>query len=500
MQKHSEVAHYINHQLTTPAGNKHFPVYNPATGQIIKQVTCATPSEINHAIESAKNAFISWSQMPPLKRARILFRFKTLLDQHTDELAKLLTEEHGKTIDDAKGEVLRAIELVEFTCGSPSLLQGNYSENVAAEIDTYTIKQALGVCVGISPFNFPVMISTWMCIPALACGNTFILKPSEKDPSSTILLATLLEEAGLPKGVFNVLHGDAETVDTLITHPDIAAVSAVGSTAAAKHIYQTAIEHGKRARAFGGAKNHCVVMPDADMDETADAILGAAFGAAGERCMALSVVVAVTDAVADQLTARLKTKIPQLIIASGMQEKVDMGPLITKAHLDRVKNYVDIGITEGAQLISDGRNTQSADQQNGFFMGACLFDQVTKNMRIYQDEIFGPVLCMMRAKTIEEAIALINENPYGIGVALFTRDGGAARNFASKIQVGMVGINVPIPVPVAYHTFGGWKASVFGDIAMHGAENVHFYTRSKTVTVRWPNDKKEMGAFNMKSH
>ncbi|OGT42759.1 MAG: methylmalonate-semialdehyde dehydrogenase (acylating) [Gammaproteobacteria bacterium RIFCSPHIGHO2_12_FULL_40_19] len=494
------VLHYINHQLVKPAGNKHLPIYNPATGGMIKQVTCATTSEINDAILAAKTAFTSWAQVSPLKRTRVLFNFKALLDKNIDQLSALLTQEHGKTFDDAKGEVLRAIELVEFSCGTPYLLQGNYSENVGTEVDTYTIKQSLGVCVGISPFNFPVMISTWMGIPAIACGNTFILKPSEKDPSATLLLAQLLQEAGLPSGVFNVLQGDKETVDALITHPDVAAVSAVGSTAAAKHIYQTAMHHGKRAHTFGGAKNHCVVMPDADINETADAILGAAFGAAGERCMAISVVIAVTDSVADHLISRLKIKIPQLIIASGMHEKTDMGPLITQAHLERVKKYVDVGIKEGATLIVDGREIKNSDNDNGFFMGGCLFDQVTKNMRIYREEIFGPVLCIVRVNTFEEAIALINENQYGNGVSLFTQNGGIAKTFASKINVGMIGINVPIPVPVAYHTFGGWKQSVFGDIAMHGAENVHFYTRSKTVTVRWPINKKELGTFDMQSH
>lgn len=494
------IAHYINHQLVKPAGEKQLPIYNPATGEIIAQVICATTAEINDAILAAKMAFTSWSQVTPLKRARVLFNFKALLDKNIEQLAALLTQEHGKTFDDAKGEVLRAIELVEFSCGTPYLLQGNYSENGGTDIDTYTIKQPIGVCVGISPFNFPVMISIWMLIPAIACGNTFILKPSEKDPSATLLLAKLLKEAGLPRGVLNIIQGDKETVDALITHPDVAAVSAVGSTVAAKHIYQTAIHHGKRAHTFGGAKNHCVVMPDSDMDETADAILGAAYGAAGERCMAISVVIAVTDHVADDLISRLKIKIPQLKIASGMSEKVDMGPLITKEHCARVKKYVDLGLEEGASLIVDGRKIKSADQHNGFFMGGCLFDHVTKNMRIYQEEIFGPVLCIVRTQNVEEAIVLINENQYGNGVSLFTRDGGIAKTFASKIKVGMIGINVPIPVPVTYHTFGGWKQSIFGDIAMHGAENVHFYTRSKTITVRWPIDKKESGAFHMQSH
>lgn len=491
------IPHYINGQSIVGAGEKQFSVFNPATGQITGTIACATPSEIKDTISAAKNAFVQWSQVTPLKRARVLFNFKALLDKNIDQLAALLTAEHGKTVEDAKGEVLRAIELVEFSCGTPYLLQGNYSENVGGDIDTYTIKQPLGVCVGISPFNFPIMISTWMMIPAIACGNTFILKPSEKDPSTTIFLAKLLQEAGLPSGVLNILQGDKDTVDALITHPDVAAVSAVGSTVAAEHIYQTAIKNGKRAHTFGGAKNHCVVMPDVDMDETADAILGAAYGAAGERCMAISVVVAITDAVADALINRLKIKIPQLKIASGVKENVDMGPLITKEHLARVKEYVDCGVKEGAQLIVDGRELKI--NENGFFLGGCLFDRVQKHMRIYQEEIFGPVLCIVRVNDFNSAISLINENQYGNGVSLFTRDGGAARKFASMVNVGMIGINVTIPVPVAYHTFGGWKRSLFGDIAMHGAENVHFYTRSKTVTVRWP-DKKEKSAYHMISH
>jgi len=494
------IPHYINGNSVKNTGEKQYSVYNPATGDVTAKVACATLVEINNAISAAKKAFISWSQVTPLKRARVLFNFKNLLDKNIDKIATLLTSEHGKTLDDAKGEVLRAIELVEFSCGIPTLLQGNYSENVGTGVDTYTIKQPLGICVGISPFNFPVMISTWLMIPAIACGNTFILKPSEKDPSVTLLLAELLQESGLPAGVFNILQGDKETVDALITHPDIAAVSAVGSTPVAESIYKTAISHGKRAHTFGGAKNHCVVMPDADMDDAADALLGAAFGAAGERCMAISVAVAVTDAVADALIERLKIKIPQLKIASGMNANVDMGPLITKEHAAHVKNCVNTGIKEGAELVVDGRDIKNADFKNGFFMGGCLFDKVTKDMRIYQDEIFGPVLCIMRVENFIEAIALINSNHYGNGVAIFTRDGGLARTFASQVTVGMVGINVPIPVPVAYHTFGGWKRSVFGDIHMHGPDNVQFYTRSKTVTLRWPESKKEKSAYHMISH
>lgn len=494
----SLISHFIDGQLIASTGKKNYPVFNPATGEITAQTPQATNAEITNAISAAKKAFLSWSGVTPLKRARVLFNFKTLLEKNADALATLLTAEHGKTFEDAKGEVGRAIELVEFSCGMPYLLQGNYSENVGPDIDTYTIKQALGICVGISPFNFPIMISTWMFVPAIACGNTFILKPSEKDPSTTLFLAKLMTEAGLPNGVLNILHGDKEVVDALITHPDIAAVSAVGSTPVAEHIYQTAIKHGKRAHTFGGAKNHAVVLPDAPIDETADAILGAAFGAAGERCMALSVAIAVTDAVANALVEKLKIKIPQLKIAEGMQAKTDMGPLITKEHCERVKSYMDIGVKEGAKLIVDGRNVKK--NEPGFFMGGCLFDHVTSSMKIYQDEIFGPVLCIVRVPDFESAIALINENQYGNGVALFTRDGGNAKTFASRVTVGMIGINVPIPVPVAYHAFGGWKRSVFGDIAMHGDENVRFYTRSKTVTLRWPKDENARSKFNMVAH
>lgn len=480
---HTIITHHINNQSIAGVGKRQLPIYNPATGDVTAHVMCATAADVNDAVNAAKTAFITWSRVTPLRRARVLFHFKALLEKNIDQLAAILTAEHGKVFDDAKGEVLRAIELVEFSCGTPYLLQGSYSENVGSNVDTYTLKQPLGVCAGISPFNFPVMISTWMFVPAIACGNTFVLKPSEKDPSSAMFLGALMQEAGLPAGVLNIINGDKEAVDALITHPDVATVSAVGSTPVAEHIYKTAVTHGKRAHTFGGAKNHCVIMPDADMDDTTDAVLSAAFGAAGERCMAISVVVAVTDAVADTLVARLKIKVPQLKIAPGMEPSVDMGPLITKEHAARVKTYVDLGIKEGADLVVDGRDFKC---NNGFFMGGCLFDHVTSNMKIYQEEIFGPVLSIVRVPDFDSALALINANPYGNGVAIFTRDGGTARNFASSITVGMVGINVPIPVPVAYHTFGGWKRSLFGDIHMHGPENINFYTRSKTVTLRWP--------------
>lgn len=484
------IGHYIQGKLVAGKGKRFQQIFNPATGEVTAQVSFATSEEVTHAIEVAKKTFITWSQVTPLKRARVLFKFKDLLEKNTNKLAELLTAEHGKVLEDAKGEVLRAIELVEFICGIPYLLKGSYSENVGSEVDCYTMRQPLGVCTGITPFNFPVMIANWMFIPAIACGNTFILKPSEKDPSASMLLAELMQEAGLPAGVLNIVNGDKEIVDALITHPDIAAVSCVGSTPVAEHIYQTAIKHGKRAHTFGGAKNHCVVMPDADMDEAAEAILGAAYGAAGERCMALSIAVAVTDQVGDELAKRLKIKVPQLKINSGMEAGVDMGPLVTKEHLQKVKSYVDLGLKEGAELLIDGRKFQVAGKEKGFFMGGCLFDKVTPDMKIYQEEIFGPVLGIVRVADFNQALQLVNSHPFGNGVAIFTRDGEAARNFASKVNVGMVGINVPIPVPVAYHSFGGWKRSIFGDTHMHGEESIHFYTKPKSVTVRWLKDKK----------
>lgn len=484
------IHHYINGERVNAAGEKAYAVFNPAQAVQTAQVICATPDEIEQAVFAAKQAFSSWSCVTPLKRARVLFQFKALLEKNIDRLAVMLTEEHGKTLDDAKGEVLRAIELVEFSCGTPYLLQGSYSENVGTQVDAYTLRQPLGVCVGVTPFNFPVMISTWMFVPAIACGNTFILKPSEKDPSSTILLAELMQEAGLPAGVLNVLQGDKDTVNDLITHCDVACVSAVGSTPVAEHIYLTAISHGKRAHTFGGAKNHCVVMPDADINAVSSAIVGAAYGAAGERCMAISVAVTVTDQVADSLVEQLKIKIPKLKIANGIDKQCDMGPLVSEAHRDRVNEYVTVGVREGAKLIIDGR-AHDAAKLKGFFIGPSLFDCVTADMRIYQEEIFGPVLCIVRVSNFQEAISLINKNIFGNGVSIFTKDGATANFFASAVSVGMVGVNVPIPVPVAYHTFGGWKRSIFGDVHMHGPENVHFYTRVKTVTMNWA------GSFNI---
>lgn len=491
------IEHFINGKFIADKNDCTQDIYNPATGKVTAKVAFANSQEVAAAIAAAKAAFPAWSALTPLRRARVIFKYKELLEKNIDKLARLLSEEHGKVLADAKGEVLRGIELAEFTCGMPYLLKGSYSENVGTNVDSYTIRQPLGVCVGITPFNFPVMIGNWMMAPAIACGNTFVLKPSEKDPSSAMLLAELMQEAGLPAGVLNVVNGDKEAVDILITHPDVAAVSCVGSTPVAEHIYKTATAHGKRSHTFGGAKNHCLIMPDADIDEVAEALLGAAYGAAGERCMAIAVAVAITDEVGDAVVKRLKEKVPHLKIAPGTTPGAEMGPLVTKEHLERVKSYIDIGQREGAELVVDGRDFKMLGHEDGFFMGGCLFDKVKPDMRIYKEEIFGPVLSIVRVPNVESAINLVNANEYGNGVAIFTRDGETARTFASKVTVGMVGINVPIPVPVAYHTFGGWKRSLFGDTHMHGPESMRFYTRSKTITSRWPKINRKGTGYHM---
>jgi malonate-semialdehyde dehydrogenase (acetylating)/methylmalonate-semialdehyde dehydrogenase len=482
------ITHLIGGDKVVGAGQQQLPIYNPATAEVTAEIAVATKQEIESAVSAAQRAFVSWSQVTPMRRARVLFKYKELLEKHTDELAKLVTAEHGKTIEDAKGSVLRAIELVEFHCGAPNLLKGSYSENVGTGVDSYTIRQPLGVCVGISPFNFPVMVPAWLAIPAIACGNTYILKPSEKDPSSALFTMELLQQAGLPAGVVNVVHGDQTVVEQLISHPQVQAVSAVASTPVAKSIYQTAIQHGKRAATFGGAKNHCVIMPDAPVDETVDALLGAAYGSAGERCMAVSVAVVVGDSMADKLVSELQRKVPELQIGPGDQAGVEIGPLVTAEHLQRVSDYIQLGVDEGAALIIDGRQATlpKSINSNGFFLGGCLFDKVQPNMRIYQEEIFGPVLCVVRVKDFEQAVELVNQHQFGNGTAIFTHDGDAARTFANRVQVGMVGINVPIPVPVAYHSFGGWKNSSFGDVGMHGGQSIQFYTKQKTITQRWP--------------
>lgn len=492
------VSHYINGTIISNDAKK-LNIYNPATAQVIGQVTCADKDIIQKAIAAAKAAFPAWSTTPPLRRARILFKFKSLLEEHTNELAQLVTQEHGKTLNDAKGSVQRGIDVVEFVCGIPNLLKGFYSENVATEMDSYSIRQPLGVCVGITPFNFPVMIPLWMFPMAIACGNTFILKPSEKDPSCSIRLAELAKEAGLPDGVLNVVQGDKNAVDSLITHPDVKAISFVGSTPVAQYVYETGITHGKRVQAFGGAKNHGVVMPDADLEQAADAIVGAAFGSAGERCMAISVVVAVGDHVADELIKKIVPKIKNMKIGPGNVSEVEMGPLVNQAHYERVKSYVDLGIKEGAELLIDGRTYHSEEHAQGYFIGASLFDKVKPTMKIYKEEIFGPVLSIVRVSDLGSALQLINEHEFGNGTAIFTRDGDIARTFANQVQVGMVGINIPIPVPVAFHSFGGWKRSMFGDVHMHGQEGMQFYTKLKTITQKWLKDKSGSD-FSMPRH
>ncbi|MBB5206907.1 CoA-acylating methylmalonate-semialdehyde dehydrogenase [Chiayiivirga flava] len=462
------------------------PVFNPATGAQSGVLPLADASVVATAVAAAKAAFPAWSATPPLRRARVLFKFRELLDARASELAAAITAEHGKTHSDALGEVARGIEVVEFACGIPHLLKGEVTENVGAQIDAHSVRQPLGVVAGITPFNFPAMVPLWMAPIAIACGNTFILKPSERDPSATLLLADWLAEAGLPAGVFNVVHGDKVAVDALLEHPDVAAISFVGSTPIAKYIHETATKHGKRVQALGGAKNHMLVMPDADLDQVADALMGAGYGSAGERCMAISVAVAVGDAVADALVAKLAPRVRALKIGNGMTSGMDMGPLVTAAHRDRVRGYVDLGVSEGADLVVDGRGFSLPDAPDGFFLGGCLFDRVTPAMRIHREEIFGPVLCVVRVDTYEEALQLINAHEYGNGTAIFTRDGDAARDFVHRVQVGMVGVNVPIPVPSAFHSFGGWKASLFGDHHVYGPEGVRFYTKLKAVTTRWP--------------
>ncbi len=496
---HPLLGQYIQGKMQLSNGNsaKRRTLTNPATGKIIGEVEFAGEAELEAAVASAKQAFPAWSATPPLKRARILFKFKELLEQHQDELAVIVNQEHGKTIEDAKGSIGRGIELVEFMCGIPHLLKGNYSENVGSSIDCYTIRQPLGLCAGVSPFNFPVMVPLWMIIPAIACGNCFILKPSEQNPSATVFLAELLTKAGVPEGVVSILQGDKNIVDLIIKHPAISTMTAVASTPVAQYIYQQSILAGKRSHTFGGAKNHGIVMPDADLTTTAEALAGAAFGSAGERCMAISVAVVVGDKTADALVPLIAEKARALKIGPGDQPGMEMGPLVSQAHLERVKNYIDSGVKEGASLIVDGREQKFEDNPEGYFLGASVFDHVTPRMKIYQEEIFGPVLVIVRVYDFEQALALINQNPYGNGTTIFTQSGETAHAFAQRVQVGMVGVNIPIPVPIAYHPFGGWKQSIFGDINMHGEQSIQFYTKTKTVTVRWPNTSQATSGFIM---
>ncbi|HEX4927621.1 MAG TPA: CoA-acylating methylmalonate-semialdehyde dehydrogenase [Burkholderiales bacterium] len=476
------------------AGGRVGDVYNPATGQVTKRVAFADAGTIDAAVKAASAAFPAWRDTPPLRRARVMQEFLNLLRKHQKELAAIVTAEHGKTLPDAMGSVQRGMEVVEFACGIPQLLKGEHSENVGTQVDAHNLRQPVGVCAGITPFNFPVMVPLWMFPMAIACGNTFILKPSEKVPSAAVRMAELFKEAGLPDGVLNVVHGDKSAVDALLHHPGIAAISFVGSTPIAKYIYETAAKHGKRVQALGGAKNHAVVLPDADLEFAADALIGAAYGSAGERCMAISAVVAV-GAAGDPLVKLLEKKAKAIKVGPGDAPGVDMGPLVTGEHRAKVASYIEAGRKEGAKVVLDG---SQAPVKEGFFLGTTLFDRVTPEMKIYQDEIFGPVLVVLRAETLEEAIRLVNANPYANGTAIFTESGGAARRFANEIQVGMVGINVPIPVPVAFYSFGGWKSSLFGDLHVHGVEGVKFYTRTKVITTRWPHqDTPKAGGFSM---
>ena len=487
------IGHYINGKHVAGTSDRHSDVFNPATGEVSAHLCNAAVAETIAAIDAAQAAFPAWSAAPALRRARIMFKFKALLDEHANDLAKAISLEHGKTISDARGEVTRGIEVVEFACGMPHLMKGEFNDQVGTGIDTYSMRQALGVVAGITPFNFPIMVPLWMIPMALASGNTFVLKPSEKTPSASLMLADLLAQAGLPAGVFNLVNGDKEAVDVLLSDKRVQAISFVGSTPIAEHIYSTGTKNGKRVQALGGAKNHLVVMPDADIDQAADALIGAGYGSAGERCMAISVAVTVGD-VADKLVAKLQEKVKTITIDQGLNEKADMGPLVTPQHFEKVKSYVDLGVAEGAKLVIDGRGYSHIGHEKGFFLAPCLFDYVTKDMRIYKEEIFGPVLAIVRAVNFEEALKLVNDHEFGNGTAIFTRDGEAAREFTQRVQVGMVGVNVAIPVPIAFHSFGGWKRSLFGDHHIYGEESIRFYTRLKTTTSRWPAASKSMGS------
>jgi len=479
------ITHWINGEPVTGTPERTGAVYDPATGQQRAEVAMATPDIVDLAVRTAKNAFETWRDSALTRRQNIMFAYREIVVARKDEMARLLSEEHGKTFDDARGEVQRGLEVIEFACNIAHMLKGEYSEQVSTSVDTYTIRQPLGVVAGITPFNFPAMVPMWMYPIAIACGNTFILKPSEKDPSTSLLAAEWLAEAGLPDGVFNVVHGDKVAVDAILGHDDIAAVSFVGSTPIARYIYETGTASGKRVQALGGAKNHMVVLPDADMDLAADSAVSAAYGSAGERCMAISVVTTVGDA-ADRLVPKIRERIGELKVGPSFDEGVQMGPLVTKEHRDKVAGYVDAGEASGASLLEDGRPLRVPGHEEGFFIGPTLFDNVNTDMSIYTDEIFGPVLSVVRTEHYEDAIKMVNENPYGNGTAVFTNDGGTARKFQNEIQVGMVGINVPIPVPLAFYSFGGWKSSMFGSHAIYGPEGVHFYTKQKVIISRWP--------------
>ncbi len=490
------IGHYIDGQVQDSGSERFSDVFNPATGSVQARVGLASQETVDAAVASALKAFPAWSEQSSLRRSRVMFKFKELLDRHHDELAEIISREHGKVFSDARGEVTRGIEIVEFACGAPSLLKTEFSDNIGGGIDNWNLRQPLGVCAGVTPFNFPVMVPLWMIPLALVTGNCFILKPSERDPSASLLMARLLTEAGLPDGVFNVVQGDKTAVDALLQHPDIEAISFVGSTPIAEYIHQQATARGKRVQALGGAKNHMIVMPDADLDQAADALIGAAYGSAGERCMAISIAVAVGE-VGDQLIAKLLPRIDQLKVGNGLQGDSDMGPLVTAEHKARVEGFIDQGVAQGAQLIVDGRHFKVPGAEAGFFVGATLFDHVTTDMSIYQQEIFGPVLGIVRVPDFASAVALINAHEFGNGVSCFTSDGGIARAFARSIKVGMVGINVPIPVPMAWHSFGGWKRSLFGDHHAYGEEGIRFYSRYKSVMQRWPDSIAKGPEFSM---
>ncbi|MED5620862.1 CoA-acylating methylmalonate-semialdehyde dehydrogenase [Ideonella sp. BN130291] len=492
----TEVGHYINGAVVAGTSGRAQPVFNPATGAVARQVALAGVDEVNAAVAAAKAAFPAWADTPPIRRARVLNAFLALLNQHRDTLAAMITSEHGKVFTDAQGEVSRGIDIVEFACGIPQLLKGDYTEQVSTGIDNWTLRQPLGVVAGITPFNFPCMVPMWMFPIAIAAGNTFVLKPSERDPSPSLFMAELLKQAGLPDGVFNVVQGDKLAVDTLLEHPDMKALSFVGSTPIAHYIYERGAHFGKRVQALGGAKNHMVVMPDADLEQTVDALIGSAYGSAGERCMAISVAVLVGE-VADKIVPLLAERAKALTIKNGMELDAEMGPVITAQALDRIEGYIAQGVEEGAQLVVDGRGHKVPGHEKGFFTGGTLFDHVKPHMRIYKEEIFGPVLACVRAKDFAEAVQLVNDHEFGNGVACFTRDGNVAREFARRIQVGMVGINVPIPVPMAWQGFGGWKRSLFGDMHAYGEEGVRFYTRQKSIMQRWPESTPKGAEFVM---
>ncbi len=489
------IENLIGGQRIASGSGRTQPVYNPATGAAIDELGLSSVDEVNQAVAAAQAAFPAWSNTPPLKRAAIMFKFNELIEKHSADIAREISREHGKTHDDALGEVQRGKEVVEFVCGIPQMLKGEFSRNVGPAIDSFSDRQALGVCAGITPFNFPAMVPLWMYPVAIACGNTFILKPSERDPSAANFVANLLWEAGLPEGVLNVVHGDKTAVDTLLDHPDVKALSFVGSTPIAEYVYTRGTAAGKRVQALGGAKNHMVVMPDADMDQAVDALMGAAFGSAGERCMAISVAVPVGEDTANRLVEKLRPKVEGLKIGPADDSDAEMGPVITKQAKEKIVGLIDSGVKAGADLVVDGRNISLQGYEEGYFVGGTLFDNVTTNMDIYKEEIFGPVLSVVRANEYSEAVQMINDHEYGNGTAIFTRDGDAARAFSNDIEVGMVGVNVPIPVPVAYHSFGGWKRSIFGDHSIYGPEGVHFYTRLKTITARWPTGIKDGAVF-----